>query len=139
MISSRASCIVEASRARRAMTLTARITTRSCENRSRPSVWTATRRTVPTARMSPDFEEHTRHKTDSPGSQCVACHMPKIASEGVPGSFVSAHTFRFVTPSMTDQLKIPNPCTGCHTDQSNEWATEALRGWTEISPWRATQ
>jgi len=85
------------------------------------------------------LEDHTRHKADSPGSQCVACHMPKIATEGVPGSFVSAHTFRFVTPAMSEQLKIPNACTGCHADRSNEWATEALRGWTGISPWRAAQ
>ena len=85
------------------------------------------------------LEDHTRHKTDSPGSQCVACHMPKIATEGVSGSFVSAHTFRFVTPAMSEQLKIPNACTGCHKDRSIEWATEALRGWSDISPWRATQ
>lgn len=85
------------------------------------------------------LEDHTRHKADSTGSQCVACHMPKIATEGVPGSFVSAHTFRFITPSMSEQLKIPNACTSCHTDRSNQWATEALRGWTELSPWRTAQ
>jgi len=34
---------------------------------------------------------------------------------------------------------IPNACTGCHADRSNDWSTEALRGWTGMSPWRATQ
>jgi hypothetical protein len=29
--------------------------------------------------------------------------MPKIETQGVPGSFVSSHTFRFITPAMTDK------------------------------------
>ncbi|HEV7220398.1 MAG TPA: multiheme c-type cytochrome [Terriglobales bacterium] len=82
------------------------------------------------------LEEHTHHKDGSPGSQCVFCHMPAIATEGVPGTFVHAHTFRFITPGMTDKYKIPNPCTSCHTDKSTAWATEALRHWPERSPWR---
>jgi len=82
------------------------------------------------------LEEHTHHKDESPGSQCVACHMPAIATEGVPNTFVHSHTFRFITPSMTDKYKIPNACTSCHTDKSTAWATEALRGWVERSPWR---
>lgn len=82
------------------------------------------------------LEEHTHHKTGTPGSECVACHMPKIETEGVPGAFVRAHTFKFITPDMTDKYKIPNPCTSCHTDKSTAWATEALRRWPERSPWR---
>ncbi|MGH9519751.1 MAG: c-type cytochrome, partial [Terriglobales bacterium] len=31
------------------------------------------------------LEAHTHHAADSPGSQCVACHMPAIETEGVPG------------------------------------------------------
>jgi predicted CXXCH cytochrome family protein len=82
------------------------------------------------------LEEHTHHKSGSSGSQCVACHMPQIETEGVPGAAVHAHTFRFITPAMTDKYKIPNPCTSCHTDKSTAWATEALRHWPERSPWR---
>ena len=82
------------------------------------------------------LEEHTHHKDGSPGSQCVACHMPKIETEGVPGTFVHAHTFRFITPEMTDKYKIPNPCTSCHTDKSTAWATGAMQHWRERSPWR---
>ncbi len=55
------------------------------------------------------LEAHTHHKAGSPGSQCVACHMPKIETEGVPGSLVSAHTFRFITPAMTDQYRDAEP------------------------------
>ena len=82
------------------------------------------------------LEEHTHHKDGSPGSQCVACHMPKIESEGVPGAYVHAHTFRFISPAMTDKYKIPNPCTTCHADKSTAWAEDAMRHWPERSPWR---
>ncbi len=85
------------------------------------------------------LEEHTHHKAGSAGSQCVACHMPKIATQGVPGAFVSSHTFRFVTPAMTDKYKIPNACTLCHKDKSTDWATQELVNWKGSSPWRLAQ
>jgi predicted CXXCH cytochrome family protein len=81
------------------------------------------------------LEEHTHHKDGSPGGQCVTCHMPQI--ETTLGEVkVHAHTFRFITPEMSDKYKIPDPCTSCHTDKSTAWATEALRHWPERSPWR---
>jgi predicted CXXCH cytochrome family protein len=85
---------------------------------------------------TPTLEEHTHHKEGSPGSQCIACHMPKIETEGVRGTFVRAHTFRFITPAMTDKYKMANPCTTCHVDRSAAWATEAMRHWAERSAWR---
>ena len=81
------------------------------------------------------LEAHTHHKPGSTGSECVACHMPKIETT-IADVKVSAHTFRFVTPAMTDRYQIPNPCTTCHSDKSTAWATEAMRHWTEQSPWR---
>ncbi len=79
---------------------------------------------------------HTHHKDGSTGSECIACHMPKIETQGMPGVSVRAHTFRFITPDMTDKYKIPNACTSCHTEKSAEWAKEQLRKWPEHSPWR---
>ena len=81
------------------------------------------------------LEAHTHHKSGSAGSQCVACHMPKIEVT-IPGVFVRAHTFGFITPATTDKYKVPNPCTSCHSDKTSAWATEALRQWPERSPWR---
>lgn len=81
------------------------------------------------------IEQHTHHKDGSPGSQCVACHMPKIETEGVPGSFVSAHTFKFITPAVTEKYQIPNPCTSCHKDKTTAWATGAMSHWSQQSPW----
>ncbi len=81
------------------------------------------------------LEEHTHHRRSSAGSQCVACHMPKIETT-VANVMVSAHTFRFIPPEMTDKYKIPNSCTSCHGDKTTEWAENALRKWPGHSPWR---
>jgi predicted CXXCH cytochrome family protein len=82
------------------------------------------------------LEEHTHHRDGSAGSDCVACHMPKIEAEGVPGEYVHAHTFRFIPPGMTDQYHIPNPCTTCHSDKSTSWAEEAMSHWPEWPSWK---
>jgi predicted CXXCH cytochrome family protein len=82
------------------------------------------------------IEQHTHHKEGTPGSRCVDCHMPAIETEGVPGSYVHAHTFRFISPASTDKNGIPNPCASCHTNKPTSWATTILEGWAERSPWR---
>lgn len=82
------------------------------------------------------IEEHTHHKEGSSGNQCVACHMPAIETEGPPNTMVHAHTFRFITPAMTEKYKIPNPCTSCHINKTTAWASDTMRRWDERSPWR---
>lgn len=81
------------------------------------------------------LQAHTQHAPDSTGSQCIECHMPKTART-ISDVNVRSHTFGFITPQMTEQYGIANPCTSCHTDQTNAWAQQALRGWPEHSPWR---
>ena len=84
------------------------------------------------------IEAHTHHAAGSPGSQCVACHMPLI--EQTLGKInVASHTFHFVYPSQTEKLNIPNACNVCHQDKTAAWASAAIAGWPERSPWRATQ
>jgi predicted CXXCH cytochrome family protein len=78
---------------------------------------------------------HTHHAENSTGSQCVECHMPKIA-QTIKDGYVRSHTFRFISPVLTQQSGIPNPCTSCHKDQTNEWALKELKGWGTVSPWR---
>jgi predicted CXXCH cytochrome family protein len=82
------------------------------------------------------IEQHTHHAAGSPGSECIACHMPKIA-ETIGDVKVRSHTFRFVWPTQTDELNIPNACNLCHTDKTTAWATTALKSWSDRSPWRA--
>jgi predicted CXXCH cytochrome family protein len=82
------------------------------------------------------LEAHTHHKAGSPGSECVSCHMPKIQPELAGGPFVSSHTFHFVSPAQTDAMTIPNACNACHKDKTTAWASAAIRGWNDRSPWR---
>jgi predicted CXXCH cytochrome family protein len=84
------------------------------------------------------IEGHTHHAASSAGSQCVACHMPKIA-QTVANVNVASHTFRFITPAETESLKIPNACNVCHNDKSTAWAAAALASWRDRSPWRMSQ
>ncbi len=92
----------------------------------------------PNGPRAPSIEAHTHHKGGSPGSECVACHMPKI-QQTIADVNVSSHTFRFITPAMTDALKIPNACNVCHADKSAGWAAAALNTWADRSPWRVAE
>ena len=33
----------------------------------------------------------------------------------------------FISPALTDSLKVPNPCTACHKDKTTKWALEELK------------
>jgi predicted CXXCH cytochrome family protein len=81
------------------------------------------------------LEEHTHHRAGSPGSECVACHMPKIEQE-MTNTNVRSHTFEVIMPAMTEAYKIPNSCNTCHTDKTTAWAQTALEAWSNVSPWR---
>ena len=91
---------------------------------------------TPSGPRAATLSQHTHHKDGSPGSQCIACHMPKIEVT-IAGSNVRAHTFAFIYPAMTDKYKIPNPCTTCHADKSTSWATKAMQDWAEYFTWRS--
>ena len=82
--------------------------------------------------------EHTHHAEGSKGSECVACHMPLIA-QTIKDNFVASHTFRSITPTLTEQSGVPNPCTSCHTDKNTAWAAKQLQTWSTVSPWRMAQ
>jgi predicted CXXCH cytochrome family protein len=81
------------------------------------------------------LEQHTHHQAGSAGSECVGCHMPKIA-QMLGDVMVRSHTFRFIAPATAARLKMPDSCTSCHTDKTPAWATEVLRSWPDVSPWR---
>lgn len=81
------------------------------------------------------IEQHTHHRPESAGSECVSCHMPRIAVM-VGDVKVRSHTFKFIAPGVAERLKMPDPCTTCHTEKTSRWAADALRSWPEFSPWR---
>jgi predicted CXXCH cytochrome family protein len=94
--------------------------------------------TSPNGPHAPTIEQHTHHKAGSEGNECISCHMPKI-QQTIADVNVRSHTFRFVTPAMSDALKIPNACNVCHADKSTAWSTTALKTWADRSPWRMAE
>ena len=81
------------------------------------------------------IEQHTHHKAGSSGNECVNCHMPRI-EQTIADVNVRSHTFRFIAPAEAERAKMPNSCNTCHTDKNAAWATEALKQWANVSPWR---
>jgi predicted CXXCH cytochrome family protein len=82
------------------------------------------------------LEQHTQHAVDSSGSECIACHMPRNLPATTGAINVRSHTFQFVTPRLTAQSGVPNPCLSCHSDRTVEWVREELKTWPNVSPWR---
>ena len=81
------------------------------------------------------IDEHTHHKAGSAGQR--VCRVPHAEIEQTIADVnVRSHTFRFITPAMTETYKIPNPCNLCHADKSMKWAADALSHWHDRSPWR---
>ncbi len=71
-----------------------------------------------------DTPEHHFHPTDSPGAQCVACHMPSKTYMVVDDR--RDHSFRIPRPDLAAELGVPEPCTGCHTDEDAQWAATVI-------------
>jgi hypothetical protein len=61
--------------------------------------------------------------------------MPKI-EQTIADVNVRSHTMRFISPGVSERLKVPSPCTSCHTDKANQWAIDVMKTWTSVSPWR---
>jgi predicted CXXCH cytochrome family protein len=77
--------------------------------------------------------EHTHHSTGN--VECQDCHMPTIART-IADVSVRSHTFRFISPAMTERSGIPNPCTLCHVTIAPAAALEEIRRWPDVSTWR---
>jgi predicted CXXCH cytochrome family protein len=73
---------------------------------------------------------HTGHKADSAGSQCYACHMPRVVY-GVM-TFHPTHDITVPQPQLTASQAVPNACNLCHLDKSVNWAVrESKRLWPD--------
>lgn len=74
-----------------------------------------------------DPSTHTFHPLESSGAQCVNCHMPRTTyMQRHPRR---DHGFTIPDPLLTEELGIPNACNRCHTEQSVEWAIQAVNQW----------
>jgi predicted CXXCH cytochrome family protein len=89
----------------------------------------------PIGPRAPTVEAHTHHRANSAGSECANCHMPRI-EQTIADVNVRSHTFKIISPTLTEQSGVPNPCGICHADKSSKWAIETMRSWPAQSPWR---
>lgn len=62
-----------------------------------------------------------------------------LIAQTIRDNYVASHTFRFITPAVTETSKVPNLCTSCHKERDDAWATKELTKWKTTSPWRMTQ
>jgi tetratricopeptide (TPR) repeat protein len=74
----------------------------------------------------PKYNEKTHHfhKPNTEASQCINCHMTGKTYMG--NDFRRDHSFRIPRPDQSVKYGTPNACTGCHTDKTDEWASEAI-------------
>lgn len=85
-----------------------------------------------------DPPAHTRHPAASPGSRCVACHMPYL-QQPLLGHSVrysrSDHTIPVPRPSLDEGRKVENACQQCHTDRTTaQLIADVGRLWGELRP-----
>jgi len=74
--------------------------------------------------------EHSRHAANSEASQCVSCHMPRIANALLFKA--RSHQIEIPTADLTEsfgQEESPNVCLTCHADKRIDWAKEQLAAW----------
>ncbi len=74
--------------------------------------------------------DHTHHRPGSEASQCVSCHMPRIAN----ALLFKARSHQIEVPSVDlterfGQQDSPNVCLECHAEKNTRWAKEQLASW----------
>ena len=79
-----------------------------------------------------DSPQHHFHQPDSPGSQCMACHMPSKHFMVIDERH--DHSFRIPRPDLSVELGVPNACKACHAKQSAQWAADRVAGWYKHQP-----
>ena len=68
--------------------------------------------------------DHHFHPLESPGANCLNCHMPESTYMVVDDR--RDHSFRIPRPDLSDKLGVPNSCTSCHLEESANWASEQI-------------
>jgi predicted CXXCH cytochrome family protein len=74
-----------------------------------------------------DSPSHHFHQMNTLQADCKSCHMPGRVYMG--NDLRHDHSFRVPRPDLSVEFGVPNACTGCHTNKSNEWAMEATNKW----------
>ena len=71
--------------------------------------------------------KHTRHAANSPGNNCMDCHMPHTSY----GLLKAMRSHRVESPSVESELRTgrPNACNLCHLDRTLAWTAQHLTEW----------
>lgn len=67
---------------------------------------------------------HHLHAADSPGANCIDCHMPTTTYMQVDDRH--DHSFRVPRPELSLQFGTPNACQNCHAEKDAQWAIDML-------------
>ena len=81
-----------------------------------------------------DTSKHHFHKTESEGTECTACHMPKKNYMVIDAR--GDHSFRIPRPDLSLKLGVPNACTQCHQNENDKWAAAVIEKWYPENPRR---
>jgi tetratricopeptide (TPR) repeat protein len=75
------------------------------------------------------FHQHLVEGEPSDGALCVKCHMPEQPFMVI--DYRADHSLRVPRPDLSLELGVPNACnsSGCHDDQTVEWAVERYTEW----------
>ena len=71
-----------------------------------------------------DNPGHHFHAMGTEGASCVECHMPHKNYMVIDSR--RDHSIRIPRPDLSAKFGHPNACNNCHSDQSFEWAADAI-------------
>ncbi|MEO7766057.1 MAG: multiheme c-type cytochrome [Ferruginibacter sp.] len=74
-----------------------------------------------------DGSQHSFHKVDGKGNQCVSCHMPVTTYMLVDDRL--DHSIRIPRPDQSLTMGTPNACNKCHSDKTVQWAAKNFNKW----------
>src|SRR6476646_7339604 len=77
--------------------------------------------------MATNITAHTHHSTDSSGSRCYNCHMPRTTF----GLLRAIRSHQVSLPTVKESVDYgrPNACNLCHLDRTLAWTAEKLGTW----------
>jgi len=79
------------------------------------------------SRFGQRISEHTRHRADSDGSNCLNCHMPHTTYALFKG--IRSHQIESPASDRIARYGTPNACNLCHLDRTLAWTREHLFVW----------
>lgn len=88
------------------------------------------------AQYTEDITQHTHHKANSTGSDCLNCHMPRTTY----ALFKAIRSHQIAAPDLAGSINhgVPNACNLCHLDQPLGWTQEHLANWYGYSRQKLT-